>query len=462
MPNDSTSEAVPARDTGHERREMLLRGPIIPTLLKLTFPVIVVVVTQTCVAVLEAYWVSRLGTEAVAGVSLVLPLLILMNTMSNGGIGGGVSSAVSRAVGAGRQADADALLLHTIVIALSFGTFFVFGALLLGPWLFAALGGQGATLQVALTYSAWVFGGAPLIWTVNLLAAAMRGAGDVKVPAIVSLAGALILVPLSPLIIFGVGPFPRMGVGGAGAATLIFYAFGLLVYLRHLRGGRGALRLHGAAFAAAHFRSILGVGLISALGTLVASLTVVGVTGAVGTRGSIALAGYGIASRVDSLLVPLLFGLGSGVVTLVGAATGAGDITRGNRVARIASTIAFVCTESVGVLLAVFPSAWVRIFTSDASVLAAGETYLRVAGLSYGFFGVGLMLYFASQGKSNMLWPFVAGVLRLAVTVGGAAWLAQTGAPLALIVAPVVAGSLLFGVVNTLGFMRTVKKGINV
>jgi len=443
-----------------DRRAMMLRGPIIPTLFKLTFPVIVVVVAQTFVAVLEAYWVSRLGTEAVAGVSLVLPLLILMNTMSNGGIGGGVSSAVSRAIGADRQDDADALLLHTIVIALVLGTIFFCGALLLGPRLFSALGGQGATLGFALTYSAWVFGGAPLIWTVNLLAAAMRGAGDVKVPAMVSLVGALVLVPLSPLLIFGVGPFPRMGVGGAGAATLVFYACGLFVYLRHLLGGRGALRLHWAGFASRHFRNILGVGLISALGTLIASLTVVGVTGAVGTQGAAALAGYGIASRVDSLLVPLLFGLGSGVVTLIGAATGAGDIARGNRVARLAGTIAFVGTESVGVLLAIFPSSWVKIFTSDASVLAAGDTYLRIAGSSYGFFGVGLMLYFASQGRSNMLWPFAAGALRLAVTVGGAAWLAHTGAPLALIVAPVVAGSLLFGVVNTLGFVSNARKGI--
>lgn len=452
MLNQSHNNAQPALNAMEERRTMMLGGRIVPTLFKLTFPVIAVVVAQTFVAVLEAYWVSRLGTEAVAGVSLVLPLLILMNTMSNGGIGGGVSSAVSRAIGADRKDDAEAMLLHTIVIALSFGIVFVFGALLLGPQLYSALGGHGATLQFALAYSAWVFGGAPLIWTVNLLASAMRGAGDVKIPAIVSLVGALVLIPLSPLLIFGVGPFPRMGVAGAGAATLIFYAFGLVVYLRHLLRGRGALRLHMVAFESRHFRAILGVGLISALGTLVASLTVVGVTGAVGTQGSAALAGYGIASRVDSLLVPLLFGFGSGVVTLIGVATGAGDIARGNRVARIASTIAFMGAESLGVLLATFPFLWVRIFTSDASVLTAGDTYLRVAGLSYGFFGVGLMLYFASQGRSNMLWPFVAGALRLAVTVGGAAWLAHTGAPLALIVAPVAAGSLLFGVINTLGF----------
>jgi Na+-driven multidrug efflux pump len=216
--------------------------------------------------------------------------------------------------------------------------------------------------------------------------------------------------------------------------------------------------LHWAPLRSHHFRSILGVGFLSALGTLTASLTVVGVTGAVGTQGSAALAGYGIASRIDSLLVPLLFGVGSGVVTLIGVATGAGDIERGNRIARIASTIAFVATESVGVLLTIFPSGWVHLFSTEPAVLLAGSTYFRVVALSYGGFGVGLMLYFASQGRSNMLWPFVAGILRLAVTVVGATWLARRGAPLALIVTPVAVGSVLFGVTNALGFFWNAKR----
>jgi len=177
-----------------------------------------------------------------------------------------------------------------------------------------------------------------------------------------------------------------------------------------------------------------------------------GVTGAVGTQGTAALAGYGTASRIDSLLVSLLFSVGSGVVTLIGVATGAGDLSRGNRIARTASTIAFVVTQSVGLLLAIFPSWWVGLFSTDPSVLNAGSTYLRVVAPSYGFFGVGLMLYFASQGRSNMLWSFVAGVLRLAVTVAGAAWLASSGASLALIVAPVTAGSVRFGLTNAVGF----------
>lgn len=428
-------------------------GPILSTLLGLTLPVIAVISAQIFVTILETYWVSRMGTEAVAGVSLVVPLLILMNTMSNGGIGGGVSSAIAQAIGANRKEDADALVLHTIIIAIAFGLLFAFGALIFGARLYTAMGGQGDTLHQALTYSAWVFCGAPLIWVVNLLGSAMRGAGDVKLPAIVSIAGAILLIPLSPLLIFGIGPFPRLGVGGAGAATLIFYVGALLVYIRHLLRGEGALCLYLAPLSTQHFRAIMGVGLISAVGTLIASLTLVGVTGAVGSNGAFALAGFGIASRVDSLLVPLLFGLGSGVVTLVGVATGAGDAQRGSRVARLASMIAFATMQGLGVILSMLPQLWVGLFSSDPEVLASGNAYLRVVAPFYGFFGVGLMLYFASQGRSEMLWPFIGGGLRFVGTVGGAWWLAGQGAPLEFVFAAVAAGYVLFGVVNTAGFL---------
>ncbi|MGH3426595.1 MAG: polysaccharide biosynthesis C-terminal domain-containing protein [Candidatus Dormibacteraceae bacterium] len=133
------------------------------------------------------------------------------------------------------------------------------GTIFLGPRIYSYLGGHGQTLDFALTYSAWVFGGA-LIWTVNLLASAMRGAGEVRTPAPVSLVGAVVLFPLSPILIFGLGPFPRLGVGGAGAATLIFYAVGLAVYLRHLLRGQGALRLHLSRRASAISAPFLALG----------------------------------------------------------------------------------------------------------------------------------------------------------------------------------------------------------
>jgi putative MATE family efflux protein len=444
---------APSHSHALDRRARLLTGPILPTLLNLTLPVIAVIVTQTFVAVLEAFWVSRLGTQAVAGVSLVIPLYILMNTMSSGGIGGGASSAISRAIGGGRAADADALLFHSLLIGLAFGALFTGGWILFGHTITTALGGTGEAEGDALTYAGWVFGGAPLIWTVNLTASAMRGAGEVKLPATVNLIGAAVLMPLSPALIFGLGPLPRLGVGGAGAATLIYYAGALIVYARHLSSGRGGLRLAPSSLSTRHFRDILGVGLVSAIGSTAASLTVVGMIGAVGRSGAQALAGYGIASRVDSLLVPLLFGLGSGVVTLVGVATGAHDHKRAHAVTRLSATIAFLFSEGVGLLVAFAPWLWMNLFSHDSQVLADGASYFRIAAPFYGFTSAGIMLYFASQGRRTMLWPFIATFTRLIATVGGAWWLAGHGASLNEVFACAPVGSVLFGTINFIGLL---------
>src|SRR5438128_9755884 len=124
----------------------ILDDPIVPVMLRLGLPTLVVLVVQTLVGVVETYFVSFLGTQALAGVALVFPVLMLMQMMANGGIGGGVASAVARAVGAGRRADADALLLHAMIIATIFGVLFTAGALVCGPPLYRALGGPGAAL----------------------------------------------------------------------------------------------------------------------------------------------------------------------------------------------------------------------------------------------------------------------------------------------------------------------------
>ena len=126
--------------------EALLRGAIAPALVRLAWPILVVLAVQTLVSVAETYFVGFLGTDAIAGVAHVFPLLMLMTMMSNGGIGGGVSSAIARAIGAGRKRDANALVWHAVLVAIVFGAVFTAAALAGGRALFAALGGEGEAL----------------------------------------------------------------------------------------------------------------------------------------------------------------------------------------------------------------------------------------------------------------------------------------------------------------------------
>jgi putative MATE family efflux protein len=397
----------------------ILAGPILPTMLRLALPTILVLVAQTFVGVAETFYVSFLGTDALVGVALVFPILMLMTMMSNGGIGGGVAQAVARALGAGRRRDADALVTHALALAVLFGLAFTAGVLALGPILYHALGGDAGALRAAVLYSGFVFAGAVPIWIVNLLSAALRGAGNVRAPALVTLAGAAILIPLSPLLIFGLGPFRGFGIAGAGIAVTAYYTGAALVLFRYLaRGSGGSLTLRWERPEARLFADILGVGAISALSTIQLNLTVVLVTGAVGRFGTAALAGYGIASRLDYLLIPLLFGLGTSIVTMVATNVGAGNIARAKQIAWLGTFVGAGFTEAVGLFVALLPIAWLGLFSHDPHVLAAGRTYLRIVAPVYAAVGVTFILSFASQGGGRPIWPFLAGSVRLIIAAG--------------------------------------------
>ena len=370
-------ELARAKLTGAERKERaraaILHGPIVSTLVKMALPTIGVMVAQTAVGVAETYYVGFLGTDALAGVALVFPIFMLMTTMSNGGLGSGVASAVARAIGAGRQQDADALLFHAVILAVIFGALFSGGALLGGPALYHALGGRDASLEAALRYSNILFSGSIAVWIVNLLVSALRGSGNVRVPAMITLVGALIMIPLSPALIFGFGPIPRLGISGAGAAFNIYYVGALFVLLRYMRQGHSGLSLSVVPLQGRLFADILKVGLPTAFNALQTNLSVILVTAAVGLFGTAALAGYGTAARLDYVLIPILFGLSSAVLAMVGINVGAGDGKRARHIAVVSALVGIGITETIGLVAALLPMLWLTLFTHDAEVLAPGR-----------------------------------------------------------------------------------------
>lgn len=404
-----------------QTRAAILTGPILPTLLRLALPTVTVLLAQTGVSVAEAYYVGFLGTDALAGVALVFPVFMLMMMMSGGGLGSGVASAVARAVGAGNKRDADALVLHALVVAVIVGALFTIGTIWGGPALYKALGGRDRSLDAALKYSNYLFAGAIPVWIVNLLAAALRGSGNVKVPAMVTLAGALVLIPFSPILIFGLGPMPGLGIAGAGVAFAIYYGAATLILLRYMMTGR--LTLTFAPLRAQLFGDILKVGLPTALSTTLTNLTVILVTGAVGLFGVTALAAYGIASRLDYIMIPILFGICTAVLTMVGVNMGAGQAARARRIAWTSSFVGAGIAGTIGIVIAIFPMLWLQLFSHDPHVLAPGATYLRIVAPAYTALGFGFVIAFAAQGAGHVLWPFVGAASRL-VVAAGCGWIA--------------------------------------
>jgi putative MATE family efflux protein len=349
---------------------------------------------------------------------------MLMQMMSGGAMGGGISSAIARALGSGRRDDADAIVLHALVIGAMFAAFFSVAVIAGGPWLYAALGGSGATLDIALTYSNTVFAGVILVWTFNVLANIIRGTGNTQVPAVVTIAGAALLIPLSPSLIFGFGPFPRLGVAGGAIALLVYYGFGTAVFAGYLWSGRSVVRprLLRTRLRWPLFYDIFRVGAVASLISLMTNATIALTTGLVAAFGAAAIAGYGVGTRLEYMLVPLSFGFGGALVALVGTNIGAGNRERALRAAWIGGWVSFALTEAIGLSAALWPAAWLSLFGSDPAMIEAGTAYLRVVGPFYGFFGLGMALYFASQGAGALQWPLLAGLLRMIVAVGGG-WL---------------------------------------
>jgi putative MATE family efflux protein len=449
MPLDAL--ALPAANAAFEpRTRRLLEAPIARTLVRLAAPNILVMLVQASVGLIETWFVGRLGTAALAGMALAFPPVMLMQMMSAGAVGGGISSAVARALGAGRRDDADRLAVHAVLVALALGAVFSAAMLSGGRTLFAAMGGRGAALDAALAYTDVVFAGMALLWLFNALASVVRGTGNMAVPALVACAGAAVLIPLSPALIFGWGPFPRLGIAGGAAAVLCYYAAGSAVLAAYLGGGRGVvrLRLRRTRLEARLFADILRVGAVAAVITLQTNVTIAAATGLVGAFGPQALAGYGIGTRLEYLLVPLIFGLGAPLVAMVGTNIGAGQRGRALRTAWIGAAIAVAITETIGLAAAAAPRWWLGLFDSDPAMLDAGARYLTAVGPCYGFYGLGLALYFASQGAGALRWPLLAGAARLVAACGGG-WLALRWAGgLDGIYAALALALVLFGLVN--------------
>ncbi|HUB94738.1 MAG TPA: MATE family efflux transporter, partial [Stellaceae bacterium] len=327
-------------------------------------------------------------------------------------------------------------------------------ALFGGPWLYAVSGGRGASLEAALTYSNVIFSGAVLVWIFNSLANVIRGTGNMMVPATVSIVGAAVLLPLSPALILGLGPLPRLGVAGGATAVLFYYAAGSLVLWAYLQLGKSVVTLRLARLRWPLFRDILRIGLVASLITVQTNLTIAIATAFVGRFGPAAIAGYGTGARLEYLLVPLVFGLGGPLVALVGTNIGAGRRERAVRTAWIGAAIAVALTETIGLVAASFPRAWIGLFGSDPSMLDAGTRYLHTVGPFYGLFGLGMALYFASQGAGRLLWPLLANFARLLIAaIGGWVALHATG-NLTLVFLALSVALAAFGLINAVAVWR--------
>lgn len=452
----ASGPATPLQRAGAARTRLLLEGPIVSTLLRLAAPNVVVnVVLIAVTASVDAHFVGQLGPGALAGLSLVFPLLMLMQQMANASMGGAIASAIARSIGAGRRGDASALVVHGLLIAGGVATLFTALLLIAGPAIYAVMGGKGQVLAAAVEYSNAIFGGALMYWMLSALTSVVRGTGQPTVLAGVYVAAELVHIVMVPMLVFGAGPIPALGITGAGVATVASFGLSTGVLMWYVASGRTplALSLRAVRLERRLFAEILRVGAPMSFQPILNNLALATLTAFVGTLGPAALAGFGAAVRLEYIQYPLTFGLGAGVIAMVGTNIGAGQSGRATRIAWTAAGLAVGITGGIGLLAFAWPGAWTGFFSASVDVNVAAASYLCIAALAYPFLGMGLTMASAFQAAGRPIWPLLATASRVVVVAGGG-WIAvrTMGADLGGLGVVAASGLVVYGSILAIAF----------
>jgi putative MATE family efflux protein len=453
----SAATAKPVSPSPAARTKLLLDGPIFATLLRLAAPNVLNFLAFLGVITFDGFFLGRIGTDALAGASLAFPWIMLVLQTTNSGMGAGVSSAVARALGANKHDRADSLVYHAFLLALALGAMFSTAMLIAAPFIFQLMGGRAMMLTDALSYANVALGGAVCITVLNLLGNAVRGTGNMSLHAGVLVGCVLAHIALSPILIFGWGPFPALGPAGAGWGLVIPFAVGALIMIGYLRSRRSLVRLtfRGRVPRWDLFADILKVGVPGLINTAITNLSVVVLTGIAGQFGPEAAIGYAMGARLEYIMQPIAFGFGTAIVAMVATNWGARQYERTRQIAWAGTgTIAVVC-GMLGLAVALKPDLWLTLFSDSAEVARIGALYLHIVGPGYFCFGLGFGLFFVSQGYGRGFAAMGANAARLIVTAGaGLAAVYGFGLGIASLFAAVTGGFILYALLLVYAVIR--------
>ncbi|GIW43706.1 MAG: cation efflux system protein [Candidatus Binatia bacterium] len=398
-------------------RELLTLSPT-TAILRLALPTMSVMVAAAVSNILYTYYVSRLGPEALAAVSLVFPITLIAITAVGGGLGAGTASAISRALGRGQLGLANRIAGEGFKLSVISGL--VFGGVVCATAapVFTLLGGRGVVLDQAVAFARVLFGGAAISFAAAILDNILRAAGDSRTPAAWATASLVLQLFLTPAFMFWLD----WGLLGAAFATLAAQLFTVLprLYTLTLRQGRLGLRLQFSGGGYESAVEILRVATPSALSTFSNYVGLLVLTGVVARFGDRYLAAYGLGTRLDFVLLSLNYGFAVAVLTLVGMAVGASELQRAQRYVLHAGLLTGTTLGLLAVLLTLYPNLWLARFTRDPEVLAVGRDYLHWVAPTYPFVGWSMLCGFAFQATGRASLPMFWTLARVSLVVAAA------------------------------------------
>lgn len=404
LPRDSVWSVI--RDAVRGVPHDYTSGSIGRSIVLLAIPMVLEMAMESIFAVVDVFWVSRLGPDAIATVGLTESMLTLVYTAAMG-LSIGVAAVVARRIGEKRIDDAAEAAVQGIALGLVVAVIVAILGITLAPKLLSLMGASPNVIAIGSGYTRTMLGGSATVLLLFLINAIFRGAGDAAIAMRVLWLANIINIVLGPCFIFGLGPFPRLGVTGAAVATTIGRGTGVLYQMYRLSRGdarvtirRSHLKLKPDIMA--NLVRLSGSGTFQ---VLVGTASYIGLVRIISTFGSAALAGYTIAIRLVIFCLLPSWGLSNAAATMVGQSLGAGKPERGERAVWIASGYNMVLLGSVGLLFIIFANQIVGLFTHDPQASPTAALALRTMSCGFLFYALGMVLTQSFNGAGDTWTP---------------------------------------------------------
>jgi putative MATE family efflux protein len=368
----------------------LTQGPVPLSLFKLTAPMILGISSNILVSVLEIGFIGQLGTQSLAAITFTFPVVMILSSVALG-IGIGTSSVIARGVGAGDRADAQRLGSHSIILVLGLMSILsAIGWASINP-VFTALGARGELLPLIHSYLEIYYPSVVLFTTTMVATNVMRANGNANIPGIVMTLGALFNLALDPILIFGWFGFPRWELAGAAAANAIsrVATTGVLLYYIANSDYIATQNITDKFFNSC--RRILQVGLPAMATQLIGPVSAAVITRLLASHGETVVAGFGIATRIESVAVMLLFALSASIGPFVGQNWGGNRPERVRQGLRLTYQFCLLWGLIAAIPLALFGRVFASWVDDDPAVVATAAFYLTVVPWSHGLWGVLMM-----------------------------------------------------------------------
>lgn len=406
---EASAEAASA---GRNPRD-LTQGPVHLHLIRLTGFMMLGFISFMTASLIETVFIGALGSNQLAAISFTFPLVMLLQGVSMG-LGIGASSVVARAAGSGDRDAVRRLITHSLVIVVALALVFTVVTFIAVRPFFAMLGAGPEVLPLTVEYTQIWLLGLPFFTIAFIGSTLMRAAGDAATPGYLMAAGSALQVMFQPFFIFGLGGAPEMGLNGAAVGFVLarIVSFGLYVYFMGFRDRLLIPSLHGIARSC---REILHVGLPAVASNLIGPVSMSVITRLLAGHGAVVVAGYGVATRVESMVTMVVWALSMSVAPFVGQNWGAGHHERVKRALALANAFSLAWGAFAFVVLLFTAKLLVSLINDDPGVVEAASIYLVIVPWSIGFMGIIATSTQSFNAFGKPIPPLIMSILQMLV-----------------------------------------------